>query len=424
MPSMASLKDQFQHFYAPEEDAVATALREGLVTPDTNVLLSLYRFQSRARDELFSALERIGDRLWIPYQVGLEFYRNRLAVITEQESYFGKTRSELDASIDDIGTKVRTFAARIALGKDHVREIEDSIGLLQRLLTDEVTKAERANEVHLDSRDSDEVLARLEALFDNRVGEPMEPGELETARKEARRRVEARVPPGYMDKAKPDPTGDYLVWKQLMQEAGKRRRSTVLITDDRKEDWYRREHGLTLGARYELREEMMLEAGVPFMIMTTETFLLHAREYLNVAVSPETVDQAKELPGLSHIRSVQASVPVEWLVQDASMTRQQLHDAVLDRELAARFGTLSHAQRTLAKSILAQDLREDADAWQRLPAQEQSTAEAVEYMVGTIADALASGALTTEGAALALGVIRRYLATHQESPGEQAAPEG
>jgi PIN like domain len=181
----------------------------------------------------------------------------------------------------------------------------------------------------------------------------MEPGELETARKEARRRVEARVPPGYMDKAKPDPTGDYLVWKQPMQEAGKRKRSTVLITDDRKEDWYRREHGLTLGARYELREEMMSEAGVPFLIMTTETFLLHAREYLNVVVSPETVDQAKELPGLSHIRSVQASVPVEWLVQDASMTRQQLHDAVLDRELAARFGTLSHAQRTLAKSILA-----------------------------------------------------------------------
>jgi PIN like domain len=350
---MASLKDQFQHFYAPDEDAVATALREGLVTPDTNVLLSLYRFQSRARDELFSALERIGDRLWIPYQVGLEFYRNRLAVISEQESYFGKTRSELDASVDDIGTKVRTFAARIALDKDHLREIEDSVGLLQRLLTDEVTKAENANEVHLDSRDSDEVLARLEALFDNRVGEPMEPGELETARKEARRRVEARVPPGYMDKAKPDPTGDYLVWKQPMQEAGKRKRSTVLITDDRKEDWYRREHGLTLGARYELREEMMSEAGVPFLIMTTETFLLHAREYLNVVVSPETVDQAKELPGLSHIRSVQASVPVEWLVQDASMTRQQLHDAVLDRELAARFGTLSHAQRTLAKSILA-----------------------------------------------------------------------
>jgi hypothetical protein len=227
-----------------------------------------------------------------------------------------------------------------------------------------------------------------------------------------------------MDKAKPDPTGDYLVWKQLMQEAGKRKRSTVLITDDRKEDWYRREHGLTLGARYELREEMMSEAGVPFLIMTTETFLLHARDYLNVAVSPETVDQAKELPGLSHIRSVQASVPVEWLVQDASMTRQQLHDAVLDRELAALFGTLSHAKRTLAKSILAQDLREDADAWQRLPAQEQGTAKAVEYMVGTIADALASGALTTEGAALALGVIRRHLAGHQESAGEQAPPEG
>ncbi|MBO0825037.1 MAG: hypothetical protein J2P27_14475, partial [Actinobacteria bacterium] len=54
--------------------------------------------------------------------------------------------------------------------------------------------------------------------------------------------------------------------------------------------------GLTLGARYELREEMLTEAGVPFLIMTTSSFLIHAGQYLHVPVSPETVSQAKELP--------------------------------------------------------------------------------------------------------------------------------
>ena len=50
----------------------------------------------------------------------------------------------------------------------------------------QVSKAEEANEVHLDRRDSDEVLIRLEALFDGRVGDPMEPDVLAEARKEAR----------------------------------------------------------------------------------------------------------------------------------------------------------------------------------------------------------------------------------------------
>lgn len=53
-----------------------------------------------------------------------------------------------------------------------------------------------------------------------------------------------------------------------------------------------------MGARPELREEMMTETGVPFIIMTTETFLRHVKAYLDFDVAPETIDQAKELPGV------------------------------------------------------------------------------------------------------------------------------
>ena len=92
---MASLRDQFEHFYVSDEDAEKTAIQTGLVTPDTNVLLNLYRFQAGARDELFGALEKLGERLWIPHQVALEFYRRRLDVIAEQEKYFNDTRKDL-----------------------------------------------------------------------------------------------------------------------------------------------------------------------------------------------------------------------------------------------------------------------------------------------------------------------------------------
>jgi hypothetical protein len=287
-----SFRDEFQHFYAPGEDDIAAAMRTGLVVPDTNVLLSLYRFQVDARDELFGALEKLGDKLWIPHQVGLEFHRNRLGVIAEQEAYFSKTEQEFNATLDGLREKVRAFRARIAVDKGAIAQVEDGIRDMRGLLGTIMNWASDGS-LSMSDHESDAVRARLEILLGNRVGSPLEPRELEEARREAKRRADAGIPPGYKDKAKSDPTGDYLVWRQVMNEANARKLPVVFVTDDRKEDWYWREHGLTLGARYELRQEMMLEAGVPVLIMTTETFLLHAKTYLDAEVSSATVDQAK-----------------------------------------------------------------------------------------------------------------------------------
>jgi hypothetical protein len=295
---MPGMRERFDHFYAPDEDATATAIKTGLVVPDTNVLLGLYKVQRTARNELVAALGKLGDRLWIPHQVGLEFHRNRLSVIAEQEAYFGKTQQEIDTTIDGLCEKIKEFNdARFARSTSSVSKIEAALRSAQKLIADCISGAEKANDVRLEEHGTDRVLKALETLLGDRVGDPMEPRELEEAKKEARRRVEAKEPPGYKDRNKPDPTGDYLIFKQMMNEAAKRKLPLVFITDDRKDDWYRREQGLTLGARYELREQVAAETGAPFIIMTTETFLLRAKKDLGAEVSDETVDQAKELPG-------------------------------------------------------------------------------------------------------------------------------
>ena len=305
---MPGMRDQFAHFYVPDEDAIATAMKTGLVVPDTNVVLNLYRFQATARDELFGTLGKLGDRLWIPYHVGFEFHRNRLGVMKEQEGYFAKTRDEVLGAVDGLHAKVRAFGNRLGLSAEQTKGIDDGISTLNGLIADVVLKAEGLNEIWLSRHASDAVLARIDALFDNRVGAPMKPKELDDARKEAERRIREKLPPGYKDRGKDDPTGDYIVWRQIMTEAASRKLPVVFITDDsRSDDWYRREHGLTLGARHELREEMMREAGVPLLLMTTATFLRHAKTYLDATVSDETVDQAKELPSAARQDSRRSS---------------------------------------------------------------------------------------------------------------------
>jgi hypothetical protein len=298
---MAGLRDQYEHFYLQDEDAQRAAMTTGIVTPDTNVLLDLYRFQAGARDKLFGALETLGDRLWIPYQVGQEFHSRRLDVIKDQEQYFDTTQRDVKALINGLRDKVKMFPTRIGLGEDRVREIQDSIGSLSSALAGEIAKAKGANAVRLKDRDSDKVLARLESLLDNRVGGPMAPAEIAESRREALMRVDMKIPPGFEDASKADPTGDYLVFSQLMTKAMDHKRPVVLITDDEKPDWYRRQQGVPFGARAELREEMMAVAGVPLLIITTETFLRYARKYLGFDVNDETIAQARELPSITEV---------------------------------------------------------------------------------------------------------------------------
>lgn len=345
---VANLRDLFPAYYAPGEAAVAAALRTGLVAPDTNVLLAAYRFERQARDELLNALEKLEDRLWIPYQVALEFHRNRLSVIAEQEALFGKARKDLDAAVSSYLGKLGAFTNRIAMPQVRVQELERVISGAHAHVLDHVSAAEEANEVHLDSHDSDEVLARLEGLFgDGRVGEPMKPEELEASRKEAKRRVEQKIPPGYADKDKADPSGDYLLWKQLMQEAGQRGVPVVLVSDDRKEDWVRREHGKTLGPRPELYEEMTIAAQAPFHLMTTATFLRHAREHLSVSVSPETVDQASELPGALRERRLAA---LHERRDGAEVYALEMRFQELTQDCAKVDAEFARAQRELGES--------------------------------------------------------------------------
>jgi rRNA-processing protein FCF1 len=357
---MPSLRDQFAHFYAPDGQAVARAMKVGLVVPDANVLLNLYRFQATARDELLGALGTVSDRLWIPYQVGLEFHRNRLGVMKEQEEYFNKTLRDFHDSTTILVDKIRAFKRRLALSDDHVREIEDAITSMDERVGVEILKAGEFNEVSVHGHAYDSVLARIDVLFENRVGVPMEPKELEEAKQEAEKRVTAKIPPGYMDRRKVDPTGDYLVWRQLLTEAADRKLPVVFITDDTKDDWYQREHGLTLGARRELREEMTREAGVSLLIMTTETFLRHAKIHLAATVSEETVDQAKELPPRRRRTVVvRADAPADWT--ELAPRDPEFFDLMLKR---IQQGRLSEVEVMLAASALAMRSN-DSEAVQR-----------------------------------------------------------
>lgn len=115
---------------------------------------------------------------------------------------------------------------------------------------------------------------------------------------------------------------------------------------------------------------MSATAGAPFFLMSTATFLRHAKEYLRASVSPETVDQARELPTALIERD-------RALAEDtmASLRRTQEYRRMLERELRAaaaeenRLLEIEHEVETSGSEARLDDLQ----AWR---AQRQAAHEA------------------------------------------------
>ena len=60
-----------------EETAIFEKVwQNGVIVFDTNVLLNLYKYNKEARNELIKLMKSYQSRLWMPYQIGLEFMAN------------------------------------------------------------------------------------------------------------------------------------------------------------------------------------------------------------------------------------------------------------------------------------------------------------------------------------------------------------
>ncbi|WP_353843445.1 PIN-like domain-containing protein [Mesorhizobium sp.] len=68
------MRKLFHGYYEPTEKEFEKIWSDGLLVPDTNVLLHLFRFMPERRAEILAAFKSFGDRLWLPYQVASEFH--------------------------------------------------------------------------------------------------------------------------------------------------------------------------------------------------------------------------------------------------------------------------------------------------------------------------------------------------------------
>ena len=75
------MKTLFAEYYRLSDECIKEIWEESSIVFDTNVLLNLYRYNEDTCREFIKVIKFYKERLWIPYQVGLEFHRRREDII-------------------------------------------------------------------------------------------------------------------------------------------------------------------------------------------------------------------------------------------------------------------------------------------------------------------------------------------------------
>jgi hypothetical protein len=199
---------------------------------------------------------------------------------------------------------------------------------------------EKSEEKHPALIDNDAVRERITTLFDGKVGEPYSAQKLEEICQGGGKRYQRKMPPGYLDSVKggTDQYGDLIIWFQLIDKAKESKKPLIFITDDKKEDWWCRFKGKTVGPRPELIAEMVKEAEVSFYMYQSDQFMEYAQKYLKRSQNKEAIDE---------VRSIRR--------EDEKHLRLPPTNSLLERMISAQLEESSRAV-TAARNILAQEV--------------------------------------------------------------------
>jgi len=288
------MRKTFPGYYRPTEDEFSELWDNCLFVLDANVLLNLYRYSRETREELIGILEEISDRLWVPHQAALEYHRNRLEVIEQQAAAYDKIQKLLNDAQKKLWNELRSSARP---GRHPFIEVDHLLEKIAIVFTGIKEELKELKQEHPDLLDEDPIRDAIATLLEGKIGSPHPSERMNEIYKEGKTRYENKIPPGYSDADKGGTRqyGDLVLWFQVINKAKEAKKPIILITDDRKDDWWLRPKGQTIGPQPELVGEIVSKAGVSFYMYSADPFMEHARKYLERQVKQEAINEVRDV---------------------------------------------------------------------------------------------------------------------------------
>ncbi len=219
------MEKMFREHHKFTEEEFGHLWKNCLFIFDTNTLLNMYRYSRDTVDAYIKVLEelRSKNQLWIPYQVGYEFYENRIEVIFEYEKSYDEILSIIGRTQNEIQQRY----------KNHPFLDLNNIGAdISKGLSGVITNIKQKKDNHPRWMEKDEVLEKLNKIFEGNIGSNFDEDRFKKIKEEGKDRYDKKIPPGFKDSQKPEDRryGDLVLWYQILDKAKDSRKPVILIS--------------------------------------------------------------------------------------------------------------------------------------------------------------------------------------------------
>lgn len=284
------MRDLFPGYYPPTENELKEIWKECIFTFDTNILLHIYRYTPKARERFFDILNKLRDRIWVPYQVAFEYQKERDNAIRQRLKGYETLLSEKSKYFSNFKASLDKYAFLNDEDKSTIQSVlEEAEQKIENIIENDKLKNESVN--------FDEIRDCLDEILGDNIGTQYTLEQSKLIYKQAEERFNNKIPPGYEDNKKPVPEkyGDFIIWRQLIDYAKSCKKALIFVTDDKKEDWWLIREGQRKGVRPELVQEMKSEASIVFHMYSNDKFMEYAEQFFNLPHEQEIIDEARDI---------------------------------------------------------------------------------------------------------------------------------
>lgn len=301
------MKNKFQHYLSPDIELVNKIWNDAFFIFDTNVLLNFYRYSDDTVTELWGILNKLKERIWLPYQVVEEFHKKRLIVINQQIKIYSDTIIEVNKLKNSFSNTRNPFLSGMLYS-----EMLTHFGKITQELNDKMDKFDNY-------LIEDKMIENIINTFEDSIGDSFNQQKLHELYAIADSRIGNKIPPGYCDGSKSsNKYGDFIIWMQILEKAKYENCSVIFITDDNKEDFWLYSGNKKIGPRPELRKEFNDYTGNNFYMYNPILFLKIAIEKSLFDINKTSLEEIEKLTSLDTIdrnekESIIITTQISWV---------------------------------------------------------------------------------------------------------------
>lgn len=292
------MRTHFFEYFRPTKAETKALWNEADFIFDTNVLLNLYRMSAETSREMREILSPIKSRLFLPHQVGVEFFRHAESEIAKQVNAFESIKVRLNKIPNDFS-------------KDLIRHpcipIKDINDALKKCILEQievVNKSQENNQINFLFQD-DPILSELTSLFEESSAGACSAEEENEINDKIEERIKNNSAPCYTSVAakanlENNPhRGDGRVWFQILKYAEQKKKPIIFVTGDLQENWWRMvklgNSEWPIGPHYPLIRDVTSITQNKFWMYTQAEFLEMAHKYLGAREQTKGIEEVKNI---------------------------------------------------------------------------------------------------------------------------------